>query len=97
MGFKVVTKDQNGQKVLMDFVPETAVSVEGAELHDFIVPSKACPEPSQEVRKFIENNPMRSLDLHKVVDDEIVCRTVEELEASEWMTWDYNYTQHIPE
>jgi hypothetical protein len=92
MGFKAVTKDQNGQKVLMGFVPEEAKRIVGAELHNFVVPTKACPEPSKEVLDFIAANSNRNFDLHKVVGNEIVCRTISELIESEWMDWDYNYS-----
>lgn len=96
MGLKPVVKEQNGQKVLMDFVPEEAISVEGAELCNFVVQSKACPEPGSDVRKLIDANPTRSFDLHKVVDGAIVCRTTDELLASEWMNWEFNWTAPAP-
>jgi len=91
MGFKVVTKKQNGHDVIVGWVPEEAIAVQGATLHSQIFESQACPEPSVDVRKFIDKNPQRSFDLHKLVDGEPQCRTVAELQDSEWIDWQYNW------
>jgi hypothetical protein len=91
MGFKAVTKKQNGQDVLVSFVDESAVEAVGADLHPTVFESTATVEPSADIMAFVSKNSYRSFNLYKVVDEQIVCRTIEELEASEWMEWSYSF------
>lgn len=97
MGFKVVTKKQNGQDVIVGWVPEEAELVQGATLHPQIFESEACPEPSVDVRKFIDQHPRRSFDLHKYENGEIKCRTVSELSESQFIEWTYNWAPAVEE
>jgi hypothetical protein len=91
MGFKAVTIAQNSQNVLVGWVPEEAAAVSEAQLQSTVFENQACPEPSAEIRRFIDMNPNRSFDLHKYVDGQIVCRTVVELQVSEFTEWQYNW------
>lgn len=95
--FKVVTIQQNGQNVIVGWVPEEAATVQGATLHSHVFESQACPEPSMDIRRFIDANPKRSFDLHKLVNNSPVCRTLEELKESEWIDWDFNWAPAEPE
>ena len=92
MGFKPVVKIQNDQQVLVGFVPEEAATVEGAKLLHVVYDDQSAPEPSKEIKDFISKNSDRNFDLHKVVDGEIVCRTVAELQNSTWIDWPYNFS-----
>lgn len=91
MGHKIVTIKQNDQEVLVGWVPEEAYTVNGGTLHDMVLENQACEAPGNDVKQLVMNNSNRSFDLHKVVDGKIVCRTVEELSASEWIDWNHNW------
>ncbi len=93
--FKPVVIEQNGQKVLVGFVPADATSVVGAEICSLSVSNHACPEVGADIREFIDSNPQRSFDLHKVVNGQIVCRTVEELKNSTFIDWQYNWEKYV--
>ena len=91
MGHKAVTINQNDQDVLVGWVSEEADSIEGGTLHPMVFESQACEAPGKDVKDLISKNSGRSFDLHKVVDGKIVCRSVGELQASEWIDWNHNW------
>lgn len=86
---KAVCIEQNGQKVLMAVVPDDAGTPVAAEA--LPLSSAQYPETTQEVRQFIDQNSMKSLNLHKVEDGVIKLRSAEELAASEFLTWEYAF------
>ena len=87
MSYRPVTIEQNGQKVLIDLVPLKHDKIDGVTIEDFTVPTKDVCEPCPEVRKYVNDNCNRSFNLHKVENGEIVCRTIEELEQSTYISW----------
>lgn len=91
---KAICIEQNGQKVLINIVADDSLEPVGAEL--IALSSADYPETSPEVRAFIDQNPNRSLNLHKVVEGAIVLRSIEELEASEFLTWTWAFNPPPP-
>jgi hypothetical protein len=91
MGYKVVTIKQNDQDVLVGFVDESAVQVEGADLWQNIFESEAVPAPCSAVKACVCDNSYRSFNIYKLEHGQIVCRTMEELENSEYLDWNFNF------
>lgn len=88
---KAVCIDQNGEKVLMAVVEDDTTQPVGAELLD--LNSAVKPATSPEIRAFIDQNPHKSLNLHKVVGGDIVLRSPQELAASNYITWDWKFEE----
>jgi hypothetical protein len=93
--FKPVCIEQNGQMVLVGRVPEEAIDVQDAELCDVVC--DCLPDTPQDIKQLIMNSAYRSFNLYKVVNNEIVLRSVQELEESEFIEWKFNYEVEQPE
>ena len=83
--------NQNGQKVLMGVTGDYTGTPIGADGADTLTDT-TYPATPDDVRAFVESNPLRSFNLYKVVDGVIAIRTVAELDASTFLTWQWNFS-----
>lgn len=84
---KALCIDQNGQKVVVGVVGDDVPAPSNAELIELV--SADYPEANVATRQFIDQNPMRSFNLYKVIAGTIALRSPEELDASTYINYEW--------
>lgn len=86
----------NQNNIVVDCIDESQdITLNGATLLEGEV--EVLPTPPQEIINFIKANSYQRFSLHKVENGEVVCRTVEDLEANPYAEWTRDYQIVVPE
>lgn len=83
--------------IVVDIMEESQEFVinDGAAMIDVV--DNTLPEVPKEISDYVKANPYTSFRLHKVVDGQVVVRTVEDLQQQPYATWTRDITYLEPE